>query len=48
MSDLTDALWEKYAHPDRHGYKDFMSPGGFEAAVEEVLRTARETEGDAK
>lgn len=31
-------VWEKYAHPDSHGYKDFMYPGGFNDAVREVLQ----------
>jgi hypothetical protein len=38
VSKLSDRLWEKHAHPDRHGYKDWMSPEGFEAALAEALK----------
>jgi hypothetical protein len=30
-------LWEKHAHPDRHGYKDWMHAQGFQAAIEEAF-----------
>jgi hypothetical protein len=36
FAQLVDELWEKHGHPDRHGYRDFMHPDGFEAACEEL------------
>lgn len=35
-----DDLWEKHGHPDKHGYKDWMSPNGFADAVKQVLKDA--------
>lgn len=37
MNKLAQTLWEKFAHPDRHGYKDWMAPDKFEEAIEEAL-----------
>lgn len=33
-----DGLWDKHAHPDHHGYRDWMSPDGFHNAVREALQ----------
>lgn len=32
------ALWEKHAHADRHGYKDWMADDQFRTAVREALQ----------
>lgn len=32
-----DALWEKHASPDKHGYKDLMRSDAFDAACKELI-----------
>lgn len=31
-------LWDKYGHPDKHGYRDWMGPDGFHDAIREALQ----------
>ena len=38
---LLDDLWEKYGHPDKHGYKDWMASDQFKAAARELLQIVK-------
>lgn len=40
LKKLADELWQKYASPDRHGYKDLMREDSFANAVAEALERA--------
>lgn len=40
FSKLVEELWERYASPDRHGYKDLMREDSFAAAIKEAVERA--------
>lgn len=35
---FSEALWEKFAHPDKHGYKDWMGRDAFLEACDALKK----------
>lgn len=44
---LIDYLWNLYAHPDSHGYRDWMGEDAFGSAIAYAVRKAENPQEEA-